>query len=229
MSLKDTVVVVDDDELVRVGFCEVIEDEGYRAIPLASGEGLDELLCKNDVSLVLVDLRMAGMTGLDILRDIKEKHPRTVVVIVTAYASLESAVDALRQGAYDYLLKPCSNADLISTVRRALYARRAGAAEMEELRLQSIREVSAMLNHEFERPLSGIRLYSDLLLERSRKEMDDDLRTIAETLLHCSALIEDVLRKLSSIVKPVVATPVTGERKPMLDIRASRSNDNLLH
>ncbi|HEX8747184.1 MAG TPA: response regulator [Pyrinomonadaceae bacterium] len=114
------ILVVDDEDNVRITTAAILEQEGYELDTASDGhEALDKI--KNgDFDLVLTDLRMEGLDGSALLQEICSKHPNVVTVVLTGYASIESSIDALRCGVYDYLVKPCVVDDLKLTVKRAL-------------------------------------------------------------------------------------------------------------
>lgn len=114
------ILVVDDEENVRITTAAILEQEGYELDTASDGhEALDKIK-DGDFDLVLTDLRMEGLDGSALLQEICSKHPSVVTVVLTGYASIESSIDALRCGVYDYLVKPCVVDDLKLTVRRAL-------------------------------------------------------------------------------------------------------------
>ncbi|HKS29293.1 MAG TPA: response regulator [Pyrinomonadaceae bacterium] len=114
------ILVVDDEDNVRITTAAILEHEGYEVDTASDGhEALDKIK-GGDFDLVLTDLRMEGLDGSALLQEICSKHPTVVTVVLTGYASIESSIDALRCGVYDYLVKPCVVDDLKLTVRRAL-------------------------------------------------------------------------------------------------------------
>ena len=114
------ILVVDDEENVRITTAAILEQEGYAVDTASDGlEALDKLRA-GDLDLVLTDLRMEGMDGSALLQELCTKYPNVVTVVLTGYASIESSIDALRCGVYDYLVKPCVVDDLKLTVKRAL-------------------------------------------------------------------------------------------------------------
>jgi len=125
------VLVVDDEETLRDSVSQVLTREGFAVKTAASGsEGL-AVFGDGVFSLVLLDLRLPDMDGLAVLRRMKEASPETPVVIITGYASIESAVEAVKQGAFDYLSKPFSPDELRVAARKA--------ADNRTLRLENIR------------------------------------------------------------------------------------------
>ncbi len=119
-GLKHSVLVVDDDESVRVTTAAILEQEGYFVATAADGREALGRVARDPYDLVLTDLRMEDMDGATLLQELQLRHPDIVTVVLTGYASIESAIDALRQGVYDYLVKPCAVDDLKRTIRRAL-------------------------------------------------------------------------------------------------------------
>ncbi|HEX5707766.1 MAG TPA: response regulator [Pyrinomonadaceae bacterium] len=114
------VLVVDDEENVRITTAAILEQEGYYVETAGDGREALEKVGGGHFDLVLTDLRMEDMDGSTLLGELHTRHPQVVTVVLTGYASIESSIDALRQGVYDYLVKPCVIDDLKRTVRRAL-------------------------------------------------------------------------------------------------------------
>lgn len=114
------ILVTDDDAVSGQLFSEVLEKEGYDVDRALSGEEALGRLEKGDYSMLLVDVRMPGMSGLDVTRTVRKKQPALPVVVMTAFGSIETAIDAIREGAYDYISKPMNLEELKKTVSRAL-------------------------------------------------------------------------------------------------------------
>jgi DNA-binding response OmpR family regulator len=125
-------LIVDDERAMRVSLSEMFALRGAQVTVAADGREAIELLNQHDFDLMLLDLKMPGMSGIQVLEVAQKVRPATVVVLLTAHATLDSAISALRRGAYDYLLKPCEPRALIAGVERGL-TRRA-----EFLRRQSL-------------------------------------------------------------------------------------------
>lgn len=115
------ILVVDDEESVRITTAAILEQEGYEVETASDGrEALEKVKRGENYNLVLTDLRMDDMDGSQLINELHTRHPELVTVVLTGYASIESSIDALRQGVYDYLVKPCVVEDLKRTVRRAI-------------------------------------------------------------------------------------------------------------
>jgi two-component system response regulator PilR (NtrC family) len=114
------ILVVDDEESMRKLLEIALGKEGYRLTLAESGKKATEIFDKSSYDLVISDIKMPDMSGVDVLRHIKETDPSVPVIMVTAYASAETAVEALRLGAYDYLTKPFKLEELKANIRNAL-------------------------------------------------------------------------------------------------------------
>jgi diguanylate cyclase (GGDEF)-like protein len=110
------ILVADDDESLRGVLAMVLEDDGYRVVTAASGEEALEFYLAEPFPLVVTDIRMGGMSGIELLQKLKEISTETEVIVITSYASVDTALTALRLGAYDYLVKPFEELELISNV-----------------------------------------------------------------------------------------------------------------
>ena len=114
------ILVVDDEENLRRVTQLRLQQAGYEALTAADGAQALDILGKNPQDLVITDLKMPGMSGMDLLKRIKEDYPEIIVVVVTAFGTIESAVEAMRLGAYDYIIKPVNADALKLVVSRAL-------------------------------------------------------------------------------------------------------------
>ncbi|HEX9147142.1 MAG TPA: sigma-54 dependent transcriptional regulator [Candidatus Binatia bacterium] len=114
------ILVTDDDAVSCQLFSEVLEKEGYQVDRVQSGEETLAQLKKNDYDLLLVDVRMPLMSGLDVARTVRKEHLEVPVVVMTAFGSIETAIEAIREGAYDYISKPMNLEELKKTVARAV-------------------------------------------------------------------------------------------------------------
>ncbi len=117
---KPNVLVVEDEELMRSILRQLLEDEGGNVFTADSAENALEIFSSNEIDVTLTDIKMSGMDGLELLDQIKSIDDEAIVIIMTAYSSVDSAIAALRKGAYDYVTKPFVNEDLIQTVKNAI-------------------------------------------------------------------------------------------------------------
>ncbi len=113
-------LIVDDEKNIRRNLVTFFESLHHEVSSVDSGAEAIKLINEKPFDLVLTDFRMAEMTGLDLLRDVKRSHPETLVILMTAYATVENAVTAMKAGAYDYVTKPFTLEQIQHTVERAL-------------------------------------------------------------------------------------------------------------
>lgn len=114
------VLVVDDEENLRRVTQLKLQQAGYEATTASDGAQALELLARHPQDLIITDLKMPGMSGMDLLRRVKEDYPEVIVIVVTAFGTIESAVEAMRLGAHDYIIKPVNADALKLVVSRAL-------------------------------------------------------------------------------------------------------------
>ncbi|HID61339.1 MAG TPA: response regulator transcription factor [Anaerolineae bacterium] len=134
------ILVVDDEEVTRLSLAEILSLEGYRVASAGSGEEALQKLEEETFDLVLADLVMKEVDGLQVMEAAKKLSPDTVVIMLTAYGTLESAIQAMRQGAYDYLIKPCGAQDIVASVESGLARQR-----QERRRRELVTRVEEML------------------------------------------------------------------------------------
>lgn len=123
MSTRGRVLVVDDEEATRRSLAEILRLEGLQVETAPGGEAAVQMLTNSSYDVMLLDLKMPGMDGLDVLRLAGKHAPDTQIILLTAHGSLESAIEALRRGACDYLLKPSSPRQIIRAVVKGLEKR----------------------------------------------------------------------------------------------------------
>ncbi|MDR2141412.1 MAG: sigma 54-interacting transcriptional regulator [Deltaproteobacteria bacterium] len=140
MSDVETILIVDDEPNYRLILGEVLEAEGYEVLQAESGRLAYEIFEESGrVDLVLTDMTMPDGDGIELLRKIKERAPEVPVILLTAHGTIELAVGAMKQGAFDYLTKPCPNLEIIRVVSRAMQHSRLGR------RYKELRESAASL------------------------------------------------------------------------------------
>lgn len=114
------ILVVDDEENARIGLTKLLSQEGYEVDSAADGEEALERLSRKPVNLVISDINMPGMNGLAFLRELNRRYPGTAVIMITAFGEVESYLDAMNLGAFEYLHKPIRVEELKSVMRKVL-------------------------------------------------------------------------------------------------------------
>lgn len=112
------ILVIDDDDGVRTTLSDLLRCKGYYICEAFSGKDAIEMVKSEDFDIVLLDLMMPRMDGIDTLRELRRLSPKTRVIMITAFATVENAVDAIKKGASDYISKPFKTNELLVTIKR---------------------------------------------------------------------------------------------------------------
>ncbi len=117
---RQSVLIVDDEAIVRESIRDWLQDAGYEVATAESGEAALELIAKQDFGVMVVDIRLPGMTGIKVLKEVKAVKPEIKSIVITAYPTAETTAEAASLGAIDYLVKPIAPDDLEGLIRKAL-------------------------------------------------------------------------------------------------------------
>ncbi|HTP81172.1 MAG TPA: response regulator [Bacteroidota bacterium] len=120
MPAKNRILVVDDEEALRTVLSSELEGEGYQVASAADGREAITTLTSKEFDLILLDIKMPNVDGFEVLKFVKERHPRTKVVMLTGFADLKNAIESKKLGAEDFVSKPYDLVDLLTTVERVL-------------------------------------------------------------------------------------------------------------
>lgn len=182
MKEKKRILVIDDEEGICQGIQRVLEADGCKVAAVHDGqEGLDYVK-KHPLDLVLIDVKIPGISGLDLIKLIHEVDPEIICIIITGYATVEMAVSAIKEGAYDFLTKPFTADTLSLAVKQglerrslSLEAKKAARAEAEarrlgeeKARLEDLNQAKVqfirLVTHELQSPVSAVENYLKLIL-----------------------------------------------------------------
>jgi len=174
-----SILIVDDEEGLLASLIQAFALRGYQATGAGSGAEALKLLERAAFDVVLADVRLPDIDGISLMHRVRAHAPAMVVILMTGGATVESAVHALRGGAYDYILKPFSLEEILRTVERGLELQRLRRENLElgelNCRLQDIDRIKsnllAAITHEFRTPLTVIQGWMDLLLSRHLGEL----------------------------------------------------------
>ncbi len=219
-----TILVIDDEKGMRDACCQTLTKDGYRTETAVDGDsGLQKI---RDVkpALILVDLKMPGMNGMELLERIRDIDPNIVSVVITGYATIESAVEAMKRNAYDFLAKPFTPDQLRIVTKRGLEKRRLA---VESARLRREKEVMrenfvTLVSHQLRAPLASVKQYFGVILggfagdvAGKQKEMIEKAGSYVDDLLR---LIDDWLDmsrieagNIAERFEAVALTPILSE------------------
>jgi len=123
--MKSNILVVDDEVIARQSLTDILKLEGYNAVSVPNGQAAIEYVRTHPIDLIVVDLRMPGMDGLEVIQVVNQASPDTEVILLTAHGSTDTAIQALRLRVHDYLTKPAAPAMVIASVKKGLARRTA--------------------------------------------------------------------------------------------------------
>jgi len=121
---KGTILIVDDEEDIRQLLCKRLESEGYHCEETGNTDEVLADLRDNQTDVVLLDIKMPGKSGLELLRKVKEYYPDVVVIMATVFCDIDTAIECIRNGSYDYITKPFNMGEVVYCVERAIHKRR---------------------------------------------------------------------------------------------------------
>ncbi len=197
-------LVIDDEEGMRDSCLQVLDRDGYDVETASDGEGGLDLAREFEPDVAILDLKMPGISDIELLRTFKERNPNTVAVVITGYGTLASAVEAMKTGAYDFLPKPFTPDELRVVVRRAMERRnlecKSAALERDKRLMQD--NFAAMISHQLKAPLATAAECVDVttqgLLGPLSEKQNSMLGRARSKIDHMLSVIEDWL-KLSRI------------------------------
>lgn len=218
---KQRILVVDDEEIVRYSLVNILSAQGYEAEGVASAEEALSRLYTKDYNLVLTDLLMEGMDGLELLENIKVITPRTMVIVITGYGSIKTAVQALRLGVYDYLLKPCDEEELLLRIGRALEMQLYGDQQKRSQEANAITKTTVTLSDQINTPLNIILGNIELLQLTPELEQVPKIQNVLNTMEAQIFKVRDVMRKLASLDNAETRKYTSLENFEMIDLNGT--------
>ena len=216
MSRKTTILVIDDEKAMRDSCCQVLTKDGYRIETAEDGDSGLQKISQLKPDLVLVDLKMPGVSGMDLLERVAGIDPNIISIVITGYATIESAVEAMKRNAYDFLAKPFTPDQLRIVTRRGLEKRRL-ALESAQLRHEKdkMRETFVTLvSHQLRSPLLSIQQYFEVILGGFVGEAAAKQREMIE---EANARIDGLIKLINSwlSMSRIEAGSLTGKLQPV--------------
>ncbi|MFN0118315.1 MAG: response regulator [Elusimicrobiota bacterium] len=197
---NNRILIIDDEEQSRLLCKRFLEEEGYLIEVCGEGKKAVELLTRHVFDLVLADLAMPDMNGVELVKHVKYHHPQTNVIIMTAFGSITSAVESMKSGAYDYITKPFPRDILRATVKRCLEShnlkREISKMQMELIKKDRLAAVGAMagaIAHRMRNPLNIIQMCAQYLQGQlgGNQEHQEILQAVEEKVKVLEQLTRD--------------------------------------
>jgi len=188
------ILFIDDEDIVLKSCRRIFAGEDLEVETASSGEEGLAMALAGGTDVVVTDLKMPGMGGMEVLKRLRKERPELVVVVFTGYANVETAREALKNGAFDYVPKPFTPEELLDVVRNAVQARRSsGTAKMLDL--------MAVVSHELKSPLATVQTTAETLHRGYFGGLAPEQKKIVETILRNCAYLEDVIRSYIDLSK----------------------------
>ena len=208
--MNEHILVVDDDSAFRIATVALLQDHGFTAHVASTAKEAQQVFTPDKFDLVLTDLVMEGMNGIELLEWIKAKAPEIPVMMITGYGSVRTAVEAIRHGAYDYITKPCDNDELLIKIRRVLEARK------KDRELRQLRE-----------ELRGTYSFANIISQSdSMKQVFKLVRQVADT--DATVLILGETGTGKEMLAKAIHYNSSRKTKPFVVITCSALNESLL-
>ena len=208
MHRKKSILIVDEDKAFASSIGKFLSGQGLHVSVITSGEEGMDCISHKKFDLVISGLVMKEMHGLGILSKVKKTSPNTPVIIITGVATIKTAVEALRLGAYDYLIKPCEDEELLLRVKRAFEKSEMESRLLEAQKKSMFSATVITANHEINQPLTAI--YGAVgLIEMELEELkvsDAMIETQLKNIFNNAQRISDILQRMKKISKPILKT-----------------------
>lgn len=199
---SNRVLIVDDEASLRGMLDKLLKSEGYETHVVASGQEALEQVLLREFQVVLLDIRMPGLSGLDVLEKLRVSHPNVAVIMVTAVANVQTALRSLRQGAYDYIVKPFELEEILVKVEKALERRRLvlQEAEYEHRMEQELREQRLQMQNQLKQLVRALAQEHAAVLKHvskgRRRRRKDEAVEIPPELMSPKASVEEFAKAL---------------------------------
>jgi DNA-binding response OmpR family regulator len=194
MDQRTRLLIIDDEDIVLKSCLRILKNENYEIDTVYSAEDGIEKINEKEYDVVITDLMMPGMGGMEFLRRMKSEKRNFVVVIFTGYATAETAREALKLGAFDYIPKPFTPDEFRDVIKNAIQAHRdQGSARMLDL--------MAIVSHELKSPESVERTTADTLYKCYFGNLEPKQQQIIETIIRNCQYLEDIIRTYIDLSK----------------------------
>jgi len=193
MSKQTKILIIDDEDIVLKSCLRILRGEDYLIDTVYSGEDGIAKIDQEKYDLVITDLMMPGMSGMDVLRTVKERKLDLTVVIFTGFATAETAREALKMGAFDYIPKPFTPDEFRDVIHNAIKSRENGETSMLDL--------MAIVSHELKSPVSVVHTTAQTLAKGYFGNIEPKQKEILETIIRNCQYLEDIIRSYIDLSK----------------------------
>jgi signal transduction histidine kinase len=241
MSAK--LLFIDDEDIVLRSCRRIFTGDEWEVETALSGEEGLEMARAKDYDVVVTDLKMPGLGGMDVLKTLRQEKPDVIVVIFTGYANVETAREALKNGAFDYIPKPFTPEEIRSVVRNAVQAKK-------DIAPAKMLDLMAIVSHELKSPVSAVHTTASTLHRGYFGRLEPGQQRIVESILRNCEYLEDIIRSYidlsrmeldklgafkekvpfaAAVVNEALETPGVKDNTKAMDIQTEWTEDVVVH
>ncbi len=232
MDNKTKILIIDDEDIVLRSCQRILKNQEYEIDTAYSGEEGLKKVNEKEYDIVITDLKMPGLSGMEVLATLRKNKPEVTVIIFTGYATVENAREALKNGAFDYIPKPFTNEELRTVVDNAIKAR-------EKNSDAGMLDLMAIVSHEMKSPVSAVHTTAETLYRGYLGNLDPEQQKTVEKILRNCQYLEDIIRSyidlskmdidnlesfsqsidlVNDVIQPVIEIPEYGENLKKMPI-----------
>jgi len=187
MTESPTLLIIDDEDIVLRSCQKILKDSGYEIDVAHSGEEGLAMLAGHKYDLIITDLKMPGIGGMEVLKQVKERDPRQLIVVFTGYATVGTARESLKLGAFDYIPKPFTAIELREVIGNALKS-------LQNRQEAKMLDLMAIVAHEFKSPVATVHTTVDTLYGGYFGQLTPEQQKGLETIMRNCQYLEDIIR-----------------------------------
>jgi len=232
---KYKILIADDEQVIRELLLKFLSKEGYEVEQAADGYDALDKIKKHNYDMLILDLKMPGINGMDVITKVNELNKDITIIVITGYATLETAKAAIKQGCFEYITKPFNMDDVLATIKRAFTTRQLAQDKnkLEEQlriaeRLASLAQMGAGVAHEVNTVLATVKLFLEMLKTRFSPEEKEvkNLGLILEEVERAEELIDRFLNFAKPSAAEFVKTDINQLIRKGLKLLESRFSQN---
>jgi two-component system, sensor histidine kinase and response regulator len=226
MQKKIKILIIDDESIIIKSCLRILQNDNYAIDAAYSGDEGVRLAGEKDYDIVITDIKMPGLSGMEVLASLRKNKPEVTVIIFTGFATVETAREALKMGAFDYIPKPFSKEELRNVVDNAVKAR-------EKQTDAGMLDLMAIVSHEIKSPVSVVHTTAETLYKGYFGKLDTEQQKTIEKILRNCQYLEDIIRNYIDLSKMDIDNLETFTQKidliddviqPILDIPENKDN-----
>jgi len=194
MNKKIKILIIDDEDIILKSCLRILGQENYQIDTAYSGDEGLKRAGEKEYDIVITDIKMPGLSGMEVLSTLRKTKPEVTVIIFTGFATVENTREALKMGAFDYIPKPFTKEELKSVVENAVKSR-------EEHSDAAMLDLMAIVSHEMKSPVSAVHTTAETLYRGYLGNLDNEQQKTVEKILRNCQYLEDIIRNYIDLSK----------------------------